>query len=330
MITACFALPLAAALRYGNPPEVSPPPFRIYTMGDYLFWQASEEGLEYTLKQTGSNVLGVEAELNPLYFPYENGFRLGGGMVFEGNDWQMQVNWTRFYNFFRQADEQNFSGTPSLLALWMHPVVDDYLGWSHAHLGWDLKFDVLDFQLLRVGFANMHFSVVPSMGLKRAWIKQDFHVRYQRAYSSVSGLLSNAFYDVRYKNDFRSIGPSLGLETQLWMIGGLNISAAAEASLLYGELSLHRTDVSSQFASIDLSEKIHRFKPVAKGLIALEWMRTFHNAIRVLFCIGYEVQYWWGQNQLPSFVSSSLPPSEFRANGALTLKGLNLHARFDF
>ncbi len=327
-----FALaPLSiCAMQYGNPAEECPPPFRMYTMADYLYWQASEDGLEYAMKQTSSNAIGIGTSVNAIDFPFKDGFRIGGGLVFPGNDWQMEINWTRFYNYIRDIQQQTFAGNPSLGGLWMSPLGHGYIGWRDASFSWDLKFDTLDFDLLRVGFANPNFSLTPHIGLKRAWIKQNFHVRYETAFDPIAGLLSNSYYDVRYGNDFRSIGPRIGLDTKLQMGWGFSIVAQTAASLLYGKVHAHRIDVSSQFGGIDIVENINRFKPMAQGTIALEWSKCFDKAARLLFCIGYDAEIWWGQNQLRSFISSALPSSNYKANGALTLKGLDVHARFDF
>jgi hypothetical protein len=331
------AAPLAANTKavpeifYGNLPEECPAPFRIYIMGDYLYWQASEANLEYSLKETSISSLKAQASGHEIDYPYKDGIRLGGGVVFPSYDWQLEVDWTRFYHNLRDDQSASLSGNPALIALWMHPENHGFLTWSNANFSWDLKFDMLDFDLLRVGFVNANFSLTPRMGLSRGWIKQEVHVRYEEAYDPTGGLLPGAYYDVRFGNDFRCIGPRIGFDTRLWAGGGFNIAAAATASLLYGHYNLHRIDVSSQYASIDLLEKIYRFKPAMMGRIALEWSRClFNDSCRVLLCLGYEGQVWWGQNQIRTFVSRSLPPSNIRTNGALTLKGLDFHARFDF
>jgi len=299
-------------------------------MGDYLYWQASEDGLEYAMKEKSISPFGVQGLVAAIDFPFKDGFRLGGGIVLPRYDWQLEIDWTRFYNYMRETEEQTFGGEPSLSGLWMAPDTDGYVSWGSANFSWDLKFDTLDLDLLRIGFANANFSLTPRIGLKRAWIKQHFHVRYERAFVPAQGLLSNAFYDVRFGNDFRSVGPRIGLDTQLWMAWGFNIAVHAATALLYGQLHGHRIDVSSEFASIDLVENINRFKPMVEGKIALEWSKCFGHAARFQICVGYEAQYWWGQNQLRTQLSSALPSSNLKANGALTLKGLDLHARFDF
>jgi len=330
-----LAAPLMAQtpnkILYGNLPESCPPPFRMFAMGDYLYWQASEDQLEYSMKQRGVSGMNAQASSMAIDYPYKNGIRLGGGLVFPDYDWQVAIDWTRFYHNLHDCQTHEFAGNPGLIALWMHPAGHGYLTWENANLSWDLKLDLLDFDLLRVGFVNRNFSLTPRIGLSRGWIKQAFHVRYEQSYDSTSGLLPAAYYDVRLNNDFRCIGPRIGFDTQLLAGWGFNLAASATGSLLYGHYNLHRIDVSSSYASVDLLERIYRFKPAAFGRIALEWSRCMmENSCRLLLSIGYEGQVWWGQNQLRSFVSRSLPPSNFRTNGALTLKGLDFHARFDF
>ena len=329
-----FALILAAAplmgdTFYGNLPEPCPPPFRFFAMGDYLYWQASEDQLEYSMKQNAVHGMNAQASSNEIDYPYKNGIRLGGGIVFPNYDWQLIVDWTRFYHNLSDSQAHQFAGHPGLIGLWMHPEGHGYLTWKDANFSWDLKFDMLAFDLLRVGFVNRNFSLAPRIGLTRGWIKQSFHVRYEHAYNGA--LSPSAFYDVRFGNDFRCVGARIGFDTQLWAGWGFNIAASGSGSLLYGHYNLHRIDVSSQYASIDLLEKIYRFKPAIEGRIALEWARCMiQDSCRLLLSVGYEGQVWWGQNQMRSFISSSLPPSNYRINGALTLKGLDFHARFDF
>lgn len=312
--------PLAAELFYGNPTRECPPPFRIYATCNYLYWQASEGNLEYVMKQRSSNAFGVQATVSPIDYPFKNGFRLGGGMVFPNYDWRVEANWTRFYNYLM---EQRTSDASTLIALWMNPIDHAYVNWRIASFSWDLKFDSFDLDLLRVGFTNANFSFSPRIGLKRAWIKQSFHVFY--------GQTIPVFYDVRFSNDFRAIGPRIGFDTQLWAKWGLNLAASGSCALVYGCFRTHRTDVSNQYVSIDVLESVDRFRPMAQGSISLEWAQCFScNSIRLQLGLGYDAEIWWGQNQLRTFVSSTLPSANVKTSGALTLKGLDFHARFDF
>lgn len=330
LIFLASAASLSAELQYGNPAEECPSRFRLYTMFDYLYWQASEDGLEYAMKETSQSPFGIQGSVHSIDFPFDNGFRIGGGLVLPRYDWQVEVDWTRFYNYLRETAEQTVLGNPSLIGLWMSPVGHGTIGWEDASFSWELKFDTLDLDLLRIGFVNANFSLAPRIGLKRAWINQHFHVRYETGYDPTSGLLSAAFYDVRFSNDFRSIGPRFGIDTQLKMGWGFGIAANAAAALLYGPMHAHRIDVSSQFGGLDLAENVNRFKPMAQGEIALDWTKCFDNSMRLQIYLGYEAQIWWGQNQLRGQISSALPSSNLKANGALTLNGLDLHARFDF
>ena len=322
VITLSFASLFADIPFYGNPAEECPEPFRIYTMADYLYWQASESDLEYVMVLEST----TQAKAMDIDYPYKDGFRFGGGAVFPGNDWQLEINWTRFYhNLHTEKGGESFD----LIALWMHPE-DRFISWKRGSFSWDLKFDTLDLDLLRVGFVNENFSLTPYIGLKRSWIKQFFHVRYEAALDTDDGSLPNAWYNVRYSNDFRCIGPSLGFDARLWMPYDFNLAFGAATAISYGEFHLHRIDMSSQYTNLDLIEDINRFKPMAQALIAFEWSRCFSKSWRILASVGYEAQVWWGQNQQRIFISDALPPSNFKANANLIFQGLTCHARFDF
>jgi hypothetical protein len=302
-------------LFYGNPPESCPPPFRFFVLGNYLYWQASEDNLEYAMQQQAVAANSVSGDVLAIHYPYKDGLRLGGGMVFAHYDWQLEIGWTRFYHDLLDTR------AGQLIALWMHPE-SSYRTWASSTFNWDFRLDTLDFDVLRVGYTNGNFTLTPRLGLKRGWIQQLFHVRYDQAAD---------FYDIRFHNDFRCIGPRIVFDTQLFARWGLNIAASAGAALLYGEFDLHRMDVSSIYSSVDYRENIDRFKPMVQGGVAVEWDQCFASgSCRLIVGIGYEGQVWWGQNQLRSFVSESEPPANIQTNGALTLKGLDLHARFDF
>ena len=269
----------------------------------------------------------TQAEVSAIDYPYKDGFRLGGGAVFPGNDWQLEVDWTRFYHNLR---DEKAGDAPNLIALWMHPEDHDFISWEKASFSWDLKFDTLDLDLLRVLFVNENFSIAPRIGLTRAWIQQFFHVRYEAALDGDSGFLPGAWYNVRYSNDFRCVGPQIGFDARLWVPWGFNIGLGSSALIAYGQFHLHRIDMSSDYANLDLIENINRFKPRVQALIALEWSHCFFNSGRFLASLGYEAEVWFGQNQQRIFVSKALPQSNFKANGNLIFKGLSCHARFDF
>lgn len=309
---------------YGNPPENNSSAFRIYALGDYLYWQALESNLEYVMKQSHSSSLGVKASVSELDNPFKDGFRIGAGAVFPSYYWQLEFNWTKFDHGFTDSRMQVFGTNPALIALWVHPEIPGFPTWSRASFNWDLDFNTIDFDLLRLGFTGATLSFTPRIGLKRAWINQHVHIRYGR---------SDGYYDARFTNNFRGLGPRMGFDMRMIAKWGFSFSASAGTALLYGPFSLHRVDVSSLFLSsgINLKEYVYRFKPMMQGLFFVEWSRSFSPAIcKLSLALGVEGQVWFGQNQLRTFVSSALPPSNLKANGNLILQGLTAHARFDF
>jgi hypothetical protein len=310
-----------AALFYGNPPVTCPEPFRIYAMGDYLYWQATEANLEYAMKQKEQSA----AVVSEIDFPFRPAFRLGAGIVFPTYYWQLEANWTHFMEHVHDVQVQIVGGNPSLVGLWMRPVNQDFLTWQRATFFWNLNMNTIDFDLLRQGYTNANFLFVPHIGVKRAWIDQHVHVRYDTT--------ANGFYDVRSTNDMRSLGIRIGCESRLLGRWGFALAASSSAALLYGSFYVHRIDVSSISGDlgVNLLEKIHRFTPVLQGCIALEWAHCFSTySSKISLALGFEGQIWFHQNQMRTFVSSALPQSTLRANSNLTLQGLTGHACFDF
>ena len=308
---------------YGNLPENSVNAFCVYAIGDYLYWQVKESNLEYVMKQSSSAPAGTKASVCDLDDAFKDGFRIGAGMIFPSYYWQLEFNWTKYDHNFHDKRVQFFAASPALMGLWVHPSVSNAF-WSRASFGWDFDFNAIDFDLLRLGFTNSSFSFTPRMGLKRGWINQHFHVRYEN---------ENGFYDARFENDFRALGVRFGFDTRFLAKWGFALSASAATAILYGSFHMDRVDVSSFFSDggINLRESIHRFRPMVQGLLALEWSRSFSPTIcKISLAVGVEGQIWFGQNQLRTFVSSALPSSNLKANGNLTLQGLTAHARFDF
>lgn len=308
---------------YGNPVDPCPSAFRLYAMGDYLYWQASESNFEYAMKQKSSS-LGATTSVSEIDYPFKAAFRLGAGVVFPNYDWQLEANWTQFVHHVHNSQMQVLGGAPALIALWMRPE-GGFLSWERAAFFWNFKFNTVDFDLLREGFTNANFLFAPRIGLKRGWIKQHLHVRYDGG--------ANAFYDVSYNNDFRGLGVRIGFDTRLIAKWGFSLMASGGTALLYGSFDLNRIDVTSLVGDtgINLTEMIHRFSPMVQGLVALEWGRCFSpNSCKISLALGFEGQVWFRQNHLRTFVSTALPSSNFKTNGNLTLQGLTLHARLDF
>ena len=306
----------------------------LFVRGDFLYWRADEEGLEYGLSETinasdpkiSTRVISPKVRWNPA-------FRVGIGYTFESQDfWDLAALWTHF------DTKQNDSKSGTVLPWWGSTLLGNVT--THAHAEWKLNYNTYDLDLGRNYFIARTVSMHPFVGLRGATIHQDYHASY-RALQPLAA--STSF---KAKTHFWGVGAHIGSGLQWRMNSCLSLVGNLGGSLLYGDFRIREkynafipiNNVITQTIPLTLNQHITTGSFNVEALIGFQWERFFFkNRYRLAITAGYEWSEWFSQNRIKKF--TQIPASNGGAsttdamtdqNGDLTLQGANLQVRWDF
>ncbi len=329
--------------------------------GDFLWWQATENGLSFGIRNrseyllpnghtpndlSDSEVLNIKGEWDP-------GFRVGLGLNTKNDGWDISLNWLRF----NTDHKKEISAKPGqwLVPSLLHPadvILNDRLvhwpnsGVSKAYSKWELELNQLDLNLGREFFVGNKLTLRPNVGIRSAWIHQELETLYkvsaQQSGGGAATFVGQRFRgEVEMKNHFWGVGPTAGLDSQ-WMLGeGWSIYGNLEAALLYGCFEVKREDELSaplvidgskaETEFVDIENSYRDLRAIVDLQLGVKWSRNFnHDQERIALHAGWESHVYFDQNQFMYFADDINIGTNFTNQGNLNLQGWTIGAEFDF
>jgi hypothetical protein len=297
---------------------------------DFLWWSANTDGLYYAQSNVGTTTtlpsngnVDFSGHLQRVKEEWGPGFRVGFGGNMPYDEWDIYLNWTWFQADPKDSAKQTSSGP--LLVLWGHPDAPEGRLATRAHGKWDLKTNVLDLEMGRSFWAGMRFSLRPFLGIRGAWIDQEFKIKYDYATSpTVEG-------EIKAKSDFEGVGVRAGVDLRFALFNGWSLYGLAAGSLMYGHLDCNFHEKSGSSLVARTSDGFHRGVSTLQMGIGTRWDHYFnHKRYHVGVAIGWEQNIWYGITQFNHYYNQLQTGTLVQNNGDLTLQGGTLSARFDF
>lgn len=292
----------------------------IFLWGNFLYWHASEEGLEYGSAEELSFTPNRQTLLSPK-FKYKPGFQVGIGFAGR-DDWDLKFWYTWYRNNVRTTNQ-----TPDgdrMQPFWFDTTANA----SFMRSRWKLSLQMLDAEIGREYFAGKNLSFRPSFAVTSMWMLQRFRV--------VTEIIALANERKQSLNKARSwgIGPKLGIATK-WMLGRhLDIFAKGYAASIYTKYKIkHESqDLStsgSDFTST-LRKKISWLRPYLDLSTGIDFGFYFSDyRFHLSFYAAYEFQLFWNQNVMRQLFDET-QTRHHHAYGDLFLHGATTGLRFDF
>ena len=306
-----------------------------FIIGDYTYWTAREENLEYALEDTFQGVGAAQgAAQGRLYRtnnPWVSGFKAGLGTDFCRNGWDINA----FYTWFKsdtKGSTPSFStvpgfGVPLLLDIyWNINSLGDGNSWSFGEAHWRLNLNVVDLELGRNFYVSPRLMVRPFYGFKGVWTKQRMDV----VFDGVDPMGLSLINSMANKMNNWGIGARAGMDTSWHFTRNFSLIGDMAFTALWEQFKVHRMDtvdaVGVLFISIfDFKENQYAVKPVIEWMMGLKWESGFScDAYHLALVAGWEQQLWFGQNKFLRL------PATVGTGGDLTLQGLTVDVRFDF
>lgn len=324
-----------------------------YITLSFLFWQAKEGQLEYAAKNDSfaplANVVPLDAKVFVPDFAWRPGLKICAGYNLPYDHWDLNARWTyyqgKFTNIKKVVDSGISPPDMGLIPLWSYyffeQTATDSPRYRHASGDWNLDFNSVDLENGRSFYIERYLTMRLYTGLKGSWITQYYKVRYLfgNTITPINVRLDESF--ISFKNDSWGLGPLFGIDTKWRLIGGWSLIANSSLSMLYSFFSLRRdqidntTDLATgglNANTLELDDRFSQLKPVIHIALGTDWGTCFgkNNPVFLGFTLGYELQYWWGQNQLRRFADDVSTAKNYNNNGDLMLQGLTASAKLEF
>lgn len=303
----------------------------MFLTADFLWWSANTDGLYYAQSNFGSpttaippdgsvdfsgHIQRVEEEWGP-------GARVGFGGNMPYDEWDIYLYWTWFHADPSDSAKQHQHGP--LLVLWSHPDAAGTNLATHAHAKWDLTINVLDLEMGRPFWVGKHLSVRPYMGIRGAWIDQEFKIKYD--YATAPGIKGK----LKMESDFEGVGARAGIDMRFALYNGWSLYGLAAASLMYGSFDCNFHQKSNHHKIARTEDGFHRGISTVQMGLGVRWDKFFHSRrYHVGVAAGWEQNIWYGVTQFNHYYSQLQIGAVDQNNGDLTLQGGTLSARFDF
>ena len=360
-----------------GPNQVNPPVRPRTCDGDFaitvagFYWIAHQDGMEYALENQVESPIADESiaegiALEPLNnlinaeyktpdFRWDFGFKLGLGYNSACDGWDFGVLWTWYQARATDHIEAESDDNRVLLPLWsaFASEVGSVVFASDIETHWKAEINLIDLELGREFWTSKYVSLRPHIGLRIAFIEQDYDIEHKGGSWTelVNSFNRESFNNkVDLDNDFKGVGLRAGLDS-VWNLGcGFGIYGNFAAAIVYGRFSFdhdednRRATVNHDKTTIlETDNSFRAGRAMLDMALGLQWTALFCDCQWAFTAmLGWEQHLFFHQNQLWRVMRlgdfrTSLPlPNNVGQNifherrGNLDTQGWTLTFKFEF
>jgi len=309
-------------------------PRDFYAHGEFLWMKPTEEGLDFVMDQDAATTNTFPLEVGKVHgfstgsqeWDWRPGFRVGFGFYSNHDSWSFDLNWT-YLRIKADAGEiyHRASQTGTLLPLFLPPYTA--ISIPHASARWSGDLNTLDLGIGKPYHVSRYFVSCPMLGIRAAWIDQDYHIRY---------FINDEKKDVFHKNDYWGVGLRGSYEGQYLLGSGWFLYGKAAFSLLFGKFDTSQhadvvTSGSCENRKYKTEESFYNVQPNMEIGMGVCFSKFFNkNQYNVGLKVGYEFHHWFDQNQLRKFFDTNPVATDRVSRGDLSFNGFlfGLHVEF--
>ncbi|NGX27726.1 MAG: hypothetical protein K940chlam6_01664, partial [Chlamydiae bacterium] len=221
-----------------------------------FYWNAHQDGMEYAIddhvKNPGlspgassiqqlNNI--IDADYETPNFKWDFGFKMGLGYNTTCDGWDFGVLWTWYRGRANDHIEAEADDNHTFIALWsaFAPAQGSVLYATDIETHWKLQLNLVDLELGREYWTSKYLSFRPFVGLRVAFIEQDFEIQHKGgSWSRRSTSINQDPFnnEVDLDNDFKGVGVRAGFDT-VWNFGcGWGLYGNFATSIVYGRFNL--------------------------------------------------------------------------------------------
>jgi len=341
-----------------------------------FYWNAHQDGMEYAVDSSvqnpnggGQQFLNTLFELNNLInaeyetpdFKWDFGFKVGLGYNTTCDGWDFGVVWTWYRGKANDHIERETEDNQTLLPLWSAfsssgipgsttPQPTYGILWAtDIETHWKLQLNLIDIELGREYWTSKYLSFRPFVGLRIAFIEQNFEIQHKGGSWSATSAAPAFNDEVDLDNDFKGVGLRAGFDT-VWNFGcGWGLYGNFAASIIYGRFSLDQDEEIREAASpynkikiLETEESFHASRAMLDLGLGIQWHSLFCDCqYGFTVQLGWEQHLFFHQNQLwrvnrigddilTKFPNDSGENVFFQRRGTLDTQGWTLKVQFEF
>lgn len=327
-----------------------------------FYWNAHQDGLEYAIENQvplpSSHSFPQIQNLNNLIdskyqspnFKWDFGFKASLAYNSPCDGWDFDVIWTWYRGKASSHIEAQVGDNNSLIPLWSaFPAFIGSLFASDIETHWKLQLNLIDLELGRESWASRYLTLRPFLGLRIAFIKQNYIIKHKGgAWSLQPQPLNN---EVNLDNNFKGVGVRSGLDS-VWNFGrGFAFYGNLAFSILYGKFHVHQDEKNQRTTFpyvknvvLETEDSFRASRGILDFFIGIQWSTIFcqcHYALTAM--LGWENHLFFNQNQLwtvnryGEIPELPMPGQDFlgvnsysQNRGDLSTQGWTLTLRFEF
>lgn len=270
------------------------PDYAVYA--DFLYWQVTQDGLEFAQTGVGTTVVDQTARGN-IYQPrchWEPGFRVGLVVDLGCCDWDFYAQ----YTWLQNKESKTLKPVTGLQPLWSSVGTAETIVGAKAAV--DDQFNVLDFGLGRSFRCNECFIFRPHFGFKATWQQLKNDVYYVNTQSSSGGERNH----IHNKIEFDGIGLRGGFDGAWRFSPCFSIVGHAALSAVYSDITVTRDDIVENFDAtghttsvvatfVKTKQNTCVIVPVLELMLGIRWDSRVCDCYDVFVLLGWENQVWF-------------------------------------
>ncbi len=300
---------------------------------DILYLIPHEKAVVVTNRKTNLfevNNITLEPALHT-HFDWDVGSRIGFGYIFDNRDWDMSITWLRYLSSTKKKSDTHMNIAEGMFPVWSLSSDIIPFDWvALAKLHWKLNINLLDLDFGRLFCWNC-LLLRPYMGLRTAWIGQDFHVKYGGGIFAngpdLPAMSNNAGYDrIHMDNNYWGLGPQIGLQPQIKLGCGFRLYGNACGSYELGYFYLDQDEVYLSFTRFHKKSTPFKCRWILDAAAGISWETYLCcEQYALTFSLGWEYHLFFHQFQLERDQFGIIPHSR-----NLSLNGGAFSGRFNF
>ena len=300
----------------------------LFVTGDLLFWQASEDGLEFVVDNKHSTTAVIHGSADGPHFGWDFGFRVGMGYNLKHDQWDLYLNFTHYHGNAESTKTADAGG--ALFPLWQSPFMAPDGGYvTHAKANWAITMNMADFELGRDFYVGRWLSFRPFLGLKGGTIQEKYHIEY----SGGTAVPEGDEDQIHMTNHFWGVGVRLGVDSLWNFTKEWGLYGNGALSLLPGQYNIQQKEKFERTSSpsFKIQDHISMTLTFAELSLGLQWDHMFaKDRYHLGMKLGWELNLLFDHNLFMKLVSATAPGIFTQSDGDLSFQGLTFGLRFDF
>jgi hypothetical protein len=300
----------------------------VTAIAEYLFWRPSQTGMTYCVSLSDFETSPVSAKTKAIQQTanWDSGFRVGIAADLPQIPGALAIMWTRFHEISKST-----SSDPFIIGTQLGGIGSGFMiGGAGVDAGkpqskWNLGIDIVEADLGYDWGSNDCFLLTPYVGVVAGIIDQTQTITYNNFFDTDNA----AFFDaqIKQKNDFRGIGPKLGIKGSVVVGKGISLTGNLAASFFYGnsrspvKFSVQGDPIGFPLPETRVNYHKLRVLPSLQAQVGFNFCLYREKQYALEFAASYEVQYFMNTWRNQNSQNQNLFTSDV-GYGDLTLQGL--------